>query len=130
MCIKLPRLRSSGECVIAVPDQSLAQQVIEVGNCCGRDVDKFALTDLTPLAAQEVDAPIVLECFAHLEFGVVDTWLVPRYELVVLEVVRTRGRRAKLKPRMLHHRGYGVFVVDGEGLRFKSGTNRREMLVR
>ena len=114
-------LRSSGECVIAVPDVSLAQQVVEVGNCSGRDVDKFALTGLTPLAAQEVDAPVVAECFANLECRVIDTRLVPRHELFVLEVVCAWGRRARRMPRLLHHRGYGVFVVDGEELRLESG---------
>jgi flavin reductase (DIM6/NTAB) family NADH-FMN oxidoreductase RutF len=114
-------LRSSGECVIAVPDVSLAQQVVDVGNCSGRDVDKFALTGLTPLAAQDVAAPIVAECFANLECRVIDTRLVPRYELFVLEVVRAWGRGARQAARMLHHRGYGVFVVDGEVLRLESG---------
>lgn len=114
-------LRSSGECVIAVPDVTLAQQVVDVGNCSGRDVDKFALTGLTPLAAQEVGAPLVAECFANLECRVIDTRLVPRYELFVLEVVCAWGRRARQAPKTLHHRGYGVFVVDGEVMRFESG---------
>jgi flavin reductase (DIM6/NTAB) family NADH-FMN oxidoreductase RutF len=114
-------LRSSGECVIAVPDVSLAQQVVDVGNCCGREVDKFALTGLTPLAAQDVDAPIVAKCFANLECRVIDTRLVPRYELFVLEVVRAWGRRARQAARTLHHRGNGVFVIDGEVIRLESG---------
>ncbi len=114
-------LRSNRECVIAVPDVSLAQQVVEVGNCSGRDIDKFARTGLTPLPAKEVDAPIVSECFANLECRVIDTRLVPRYELFVLEVVCAWGRRDQRTPRTLHHRGYGVFVIDGEELRLESG---------
>lgn len=113
-------LRSTGECVIAVPDVSLARQVVEVGNCSGRDADKFALTGLTPLAAQDIDAPLVAECFANLECRVIDMRLVPRYELFVLEVVRAWGRRARRALKTLHHCGYGVFVVDGEVIRLES----------
>lgn len=113
-------LRSSGECVIAVPDVSLAQPVVEMGNCSGRDIDKFALTGLTPLAAQDVGAPLVAECFANLECRVIDTRLVPRHELFVLEVVRAWRRRTRRKPKTLHHCGYGAFVVDGEVIRLES----------
>ena len=51
----------------------------------------------------------------------IDTRLVPRYELFVLEVVCAWGRRARQALKTLHHRGYGVFVVDGEVMRFESG---------
>lgn len=114
-------LRSTGECVIAVPDVSLAQQVVEVGNCSGRDVDKFAQIGLTPLAAQIVAAPLVAECFANLECKVIDTRLVARHELFVLEVVAAWGRRARRMPKTLHHRGYGMFAVDGDVIHLESG---------
>src|SRR5208283_4219935 len=34
-------LRATGECVIAVPALELGSKVVDVGNCSGRDVDKF-----------------------------------------------------------------------------------------
>lgn len=114
-------LRATGQCVIAVPDVSLAREVVEVGNCSGRDVDKFERTGLTPLAAHAVAAPLVAQCYANLECKVIDTRLVARHELFVLEVVRAWRRRTRRTPKTLHHRGYGVFVVDGETLRLKSG---------
>ena len=34
-------LRATGECVIAIPALELARQVVQVGNCSGRDVGKL-----------------------------------------------------------------------------------------
>ncbi len=34
-------LRTTRECVIAIPAVGLADKVVEVGNCSGREVDKF-----------------------------------------------------------------------------------------
>jgi flavin reductase (DIM6/NTAB) family NADH-FMN oxidoreductase RutF len=35
-------LRATKQCVIAIPELRLAPKVVKVGNCSGRDVDKFA----------------------------------------------------------------------------------------
>jgi flavin reductase (DIM6/NTAB) family NADH-FMN oxidoreductase RutF len=40
-------LRATRECVIAVPALELALKVVKVGNCSGRDVEKFAKFGLT-----------------------------------------------------------------------------------
>lgn len=60
-------LRATRECVIAVPAVELAAKVVQVGNCSGRDVDKFAAFGLTPMPAERVAPPLVGECFANLE---------------------------------------------------------------
>jgi flavin reductase (DIM6/NTAB) family NADH-FMN oxidoreductase RutF len=114
-------LRKTGECVIAIPAARLAAQVVQVGNASGRDFDKFAAFGLTPLPAKRVAAPLVAECFANLECRVVDTRLVPKYNLFVLEVVQAWIDPAQKQPKTLHHQGHGTFVVDGETLRLKSG---------
>ncbi len=44
-------LRVTRECVIAVPALELAPKVVEVGNCSGRDVEKFERFGLTPAPA-------------------------------------------------------------------------------
>jgi flavin reductase (DIM6/NTAB) family NADH-FMN oxidoreductase RutF len=113
-------LRATGECVIAVPAAKLAAKVVRVGNCSGRDTDKFATIGLTPRPARRVAPPLVAECFANLECKVVETRLVNKYNLFVLEVVQAWTDPAQTDPKTIHHRGYGTFVVDGRTIRLKS----------
>jgi flavin reductase (DIM6/NTAB) family NADH-FMN oxidoreductase RutF len=113
-------LRATRECVIAVPAVALASKVVKVGNCSGRDVDKFAAFGLTPAPASRVAPPLVAECFANLECRVVDTRLVNRYNLFVLEVLRAWTDPAQKNPKTIHHRGYGKFTVDGETIQLRS----------
>lgn len=113
-------LRETGERVLAIPAAKLAKKVVAVGNCSGRDTDKFAAFGLTPAAADRVAAPLVAECFANLECKVVDTGFVKKYCLFVLEVVKAWRDPAQKNPRTIHHRGYGKFVVDGKTIKLKS----------
>jgi flavin reductase (DIM6/NTAB) family NADH-FMN oxidoreductase RutF len=113
-------LRATKECVIAIPALELASKVVAIGNCSGRDVDKFKRFGLTPMPAKRVAPPLVAECFANLECRVVDTHLVNKYNLFVLEVLKAWHDPAQKNPRTIHHHGYGSFVVDGERIRIKS----------
>lgn len=113
-------LRASRECVIAIPAVELAEKVVAVGNCSGETVDKFAAIGLTPRPAALVKAPLVEECFANLECRVVETRLVNRFNLFVLEVVKAWRDPAQKAPQTIHHRGFGTFVVDGEELKIAS----------
>jgi flavin reductase (DIM6/NTAB) family NADH-FMN oxidoreductase RutF len=113
-------LRTTKECVIAVPPLALASQVVEVGNCSGRDVDKFKRFGLTPAPAKRVAPPLVAECFANLECQVVDTRLVNKYNFFVLEVLKAWIDPSQKNPKTIHHHGYGRFVVDGEMIKLKS----------
>jgi len=113
-------LRQTKECVIAIPAIGLAEKVVKVGNCSGREIDKFATAWLTPLPAERVSAPLIAECFANLECRVVDTRLVNRYNLFVLEVLKAWIDPVQPKPKTIHHIGNGAFVVDGEVVHFES----------
>ena len=113
-------LRATKECVIAIPAVELAPVVVEIGNCSGRDVDKFEAFHLTPMKTERVGPPLVAECFANLECKVVDTRLVNRYNLFVLEVLKGWIDPAKRNPKTIHHQGFGSFVVDGETIKLKS----------
>jgi len=113
-------LRRTGECVIAIPAVALAQAVVKVGNCSGRDVDKFTTIGLTQLPAERVAAPLIAECFANFECKVVDTELVREHNLFVLEVLKAWIDLAQKKPKTIHHQGYGAFVVDGERIKLRS----------
>lgn len=106
--------------MIAVPAVELAEKVVQVGNSSGRDIDKFEAFDLTPVPAERVKPPLIAECFANLECRVVDTRLVNKYSLFVLEVLKAWTDPKQKNPKTIHHRGYGTFAVDGEIIRLKS----------
>lgn len=113
-------LRATRECVIAIPAVELAAKVVAVGNCSGRAVDKFTRFGLTPAPAEQVVAPLVVECFANLECCIADARMVTRHDLFILEVLKAWTDPAQRTPRTIHHRGHGTFVVDGETIRLKS----------
>ncbi|PKN07037.1 MAG: flavin reductase [Deltaproteobacteria bacterium HGW-Deltaproteobacteria-8] len=118
-------LSKTGECVLALPHVGLAKQVVDVGNCSGRDVDKFASLGLTPVPAALVKPPLVGECFANLECRVADTALVDTYNLFVLEVVRAWRTPALMgpdlrPPKTIHHNGDGTFRVAGRTLNLRA----------
>ncbi len=113
-------LRSTKECVIAIPSRKLARKVVGVGNCSGQNVDKFKRFGLTAVPAKRIAAPLVAECFANLECKVVNTRLVNEYNLFVLEVVKAWIDAAQKNPKTIHHHGYGEFIVDGRRIKLQS----------
>lgn len=113
-------LERTRECVLAIPTVELAREVVRCGNSSGRSVDKFGAFGLTALPAARVGAPLVGECHANLECRVVDTRMVRRYGLFVLEVVKAWIDPARKRPRTLHHLGRGRFMVAGRTIRLPS----------
>ncbi len=113
-------LVATRECVISIPTVELAKQMVGIGNCSGRKVDKFKKFKLTPLPASRVSAPMIAECYANLECRVADSRLVNKYNFFVLEVVKAWIEPAMKDPRTLHHQGNGVFMVAGETIKLPS----------
>jgi flavin reductase (DIM6/NTAB) family NADH-FMN oxidoreductase RutF len=106
-------LRSTRECVIAIPAADLAQKVVDIGNCSGQDTDKFKKFRLTPLPSGKINAPLVQQCVANIECKVADTRLVNRYSLFILKAVSAWVNPDRKEQRTLHHQGNGTFKVDG-----------------
>ena len=113
-------LRSTRECVIAIPTVEIAGKVVRCGNTSGRKVDKFARFGLTPLAASLVKAPLVAECYANLECRLADARMAKKYGFFVLRVVKAWIDPARKHPRTIHHMGRGVFMVAGRTIRLPS----------
>ena len=113
-------IRKTKECVINIPTVELAKTVVACGNASGRSVDKFRKFGLTQSAGACVHAPLIDECYANLECKVVDTKLVPKYNIFVCEVVKAWIDRSKTNPRTIHHHGSGTFIVDGETIKLPS----------
>ena len=67
-----------------------------------------------------VCAPSASECFANIECRAVDTRLVNKYCLFVLEGCKAWIDPAQNDPKTIHHKGFGKFVVDGETIELTS----------
>jgi len=113
-------LKATKECVINIPTVEMAEAVVKCGNTSGKRTDKFTAFGLTAVTASQVQAPLVAECFANLECRVVDTRMVNKYSLFVLEVVKAWIDPAVGLPRTIHHRGRGQFMVAGKTIRLPS----------
>jgi flavin reductase (DIM6/NTAB) family NADH-FMN oxidoreductase RutF len=112
-------VRRARECVINVPTVVLADEVVGIGNCSGRDVDKFARFGLTALPAAKVKAPLIAECYANLECRLHDGALIDTYNVFIWEVVKAHAPAAPKYPRTLHYRGDGVFMLAGKTVSFR-----------
>jgi len=113
-------LRATKECAINIPTVELAKKVVGCGNTSGQDVDKFEAFGLTPSPASSVTAPLIEECYANLECKVVDTRMVNKYNMFILEVVKAWIDRSITQPRTIHHMGNGTFMVAGETIKLPS----------
>jgi flavin reductase (DIM6/NTAB) family NADH-FMN oxidoreductase RutF len=106
-------IRKSKECVINVPTLDIASQVVSIGNCSGRDLNKFETFNLTPLQGEKVNAPLIKECYANFECKLIDSSLINKYSLFVLEVVKAHVAISPKFPKTIHYRGDGLFMVSG-----------------
>jgi len=113
-------LKATRECVINIPTVELSAQVIGCGNTSGRRIDKFKVFHLTAVPASRVKPPLIAECYANLECKVVDTRMVSRYSLFVLEVLKAWIDPSRKYPRTMHHLGRGTFMVAGRTIKLAS----------
>lgn len=112
-------IRRSRECVINIPTFALIDQIVGIGNTSGADIDKFAHFKLTAAPAEQVGAPLIAECYANFECRVVDTGLLRKYSMFVLEVVKAHAATAPKYPETVHYRGDGVFMVSGRNINLR-----------
>jgi len=113
-------LKKTRECVINIPTRDLVKEAVGCGNTSGRTIDKFKAFHLTPTAATVVKAPLIDECYANLECRVVDASMVNKYNFFVLEVLKAWIDPSKKDPRTIHHRGKGMFMIDGKTIKLPS----------
>jgi flavin reductase (DIM6/NTAB) family NADH-FMN oxidoreductase RutF len=109
-------LKATGQCVLAVPGADLLDKVVDIGNCSGRDVDKFAKFRLTPVPAAKVKAPLVAQCLANIECRVADESLVEEHGLFLLQGVRAWIEPGRKEQRAFHAHGDGTFSLEGRRL--------------
>ncbi len=113
-------LRRTRECVINIPTVNMARKVVGCGNTSGSKTDKFKKFCLTPVPASEVKAPLIDECYASLECKVIDTTMVEKYNIFILEVVKAWAAPHRTYPSTIHHFGRGNFMVAGRTISLPS----------
>jgi len=105
-------LVKTGECVIGIATADLVETILDVGTTTGRETDKFAKFGLTALPASLVGAPLIKECYANIECRVVDH--IKRHNIFVMDGVKAWIDEERKEKRILHARGDGTFIADGE----------------
>jgi flavin reductase (DIM6/NTAB) family NADH-FMN oxidoreductase RutF len=107
-------IRRSRQCVINGLTADLIRTVIQVGNCSGDTIDKFAAFGLTPTPATDVKAPLLAKCPASFECRLADGRMVGKYNFFVFEIVRAHVARSPKYPKTIHYHGKGVFTLAGQ----------------
>ncbi len=117
-------LRTTKECVIAIPTVDMMNKVIDIGNCSGKEVDKFKIFALTPMPAAKVKAPLIAQCLANIECRVKDARMVAEYNMFILDGIKAWIDPRRKERRTFHANGDGTFVVDGRTI------NRKKRMVK
>lgn len=73
--------------VLNIPSADLITAVHTCGMTSGRETDKFAVAKLTPDDALAIEAPLVAECVAHIECGVIDRRSFGDHDLFIARVL-------------------------------------------
>ena len=107
-------LRRSKQCVVNLPTVDLLDAVVGIGNCHGADLDKFRTFGLTAKPADRVAASLIAECYANFECKLTETRMVRDYGLFIWEVVKAHVAVWPKRPRTVHYRGNGEFMVSGD----------------
>ncbi|WP_224249829.1 flavin reductase family protein [Hyalangium gracile] len=116
---------ASGEFTVSLPTLALLDATYTVGECSGRDVDKFATYGLQTTPGSVVSAPLVEGCVGWLECRVLsEPGPQQRYDLFVAEVVAAWAddevfvegdwRFTRDEHRTVHHLSRGVFFTTGQ----------------
>jgi flavin reductase (DIM6/NTAB) family NADH-FMN oxidoreductase RutF len=107
-------LRKTKECVISIPTADIINTVVDIGNCSGKDVDKFEKFGLTPLPEKNVKSTLISQCLANIECRLIDSSLINKYNLFIWEGVAAWIDQKRKERRTIHAKGDGTFVIDGD----------------
>ncbi|HVX31137.1 MAG TPA: flavin reductase family protein [Nitrolancea sp.] len=108
-----------------IPTSELLSAVHRCGIESGRDVDKFERACLTPNDAVEIDAPLIDECMAHIECGVVQRLTFSDHDLFIGQVLAASADEDLFTDRwvpqpdaeLLHHLGADEYAIMGASYR-------------
>ena len=89
-------IKASGEFIVNLAREEQMQAVDLCGAVSGREVDKWALTGLTPAPARAVAAPMILECPVNLECRVSFSRVLGTHEIFAGEMVAAQADESVL----------------------------------
>jgi flavin reductase (DIM6/NTAB) family NADH-FMN oxidoreductase RutF len=112
-------IRKSRQCVINVPTTDLVDEVVGIGNCSGKKIDKFKEFGLTPIVGTKVYAPLIKECYANFECRLADGSMIAKHGVFIWEVVKAHVAPSPKYPKTLHYRGEGVFMLSGRSIHLR-----------
>lgn len=112
-------IKNSKECVINIPEVHLAEIVAGIGNCSGRDVNKFEKFGLSTEDSTKVKAPLLKDCYANFECKIHDAQMIDNYNFFIFEVVKAHAPATPKYPKTIHYRGDGCFMVSGKSLNLR-----------
>ncbi len=109
---------------VNIPSASLVKEVDYVGTVSGRTIDKFALTNLTPVRSELVDAPYIQEFPVVIECRVLHTLEIGLHTQFIGEIVDIKADESvlgeqgmadicKVKP-LIFDTGQGAYYGIGE----------------
>ncbi len=127
-------ISKTGEFVVNVTTAALAKATDMCGVKSGRDVDKFAMTGLTPLPSNVVSAPAIAESPVNIECRVKSTHKLGSHVLFLAEIVSVQvseelmDKKGKLR---LEHAdllayAHGEYYVLGRRLGFFGFSVKRK----
>jgi flavin reductase (DIM6/NTAB) family NADH-FMN oxidoreductase RutF len=84
-------IAEAGEFVVNLPSADQVEVVDYCGQVSGREVDKWAACDLTPIPARKIRTPIIAECLLALECRVTHRLALGAHELFIGEVLAVQA---------------------------------------
>lgn len=117
-----------------VPNMDLIAAVHACGLTSGREGDKWTAAKLTPMEAIEIEAPLISECVAHIECGLLDRRMWGDHDLFVGRVLQVQADdeafagfwNIEADPgRILHHLGADRYAGLGRPYRVPAECEER-----
>lgn len=134
-----PIIRRTGEFVINLTNEALARATDWCGVKSGKDFNKFAEMNLTPIRGEKVNAPIIAEAPLSIECRVKDIIPLGSHDMFLAEVVNIQADEQYLDPetgtfdlakaRLITY-SHGHYYKLGEEIGRFGWTVRKKKLVR
>ena len=81
-------ISNTGEFVINLTTEELAEKTDYCGVKSGKDIDKFKEKKLTPLKCEEISCPMIMEAPVNLECKVIEVKSFPTHDMFIAEIVK------------------------------------------